>query len=108
MRTLLQDLRYAVRTLAKTKSFTLAAVLALALGIGANSAIFSVANAILLRPLPYSEPERLVMISGDIKKPGLNDLGASAPEFFDYKEQSHSFERLAYYTEGGFNLSGGS
>jgi putative ABC transport system permease protein len=107
MRTLLQDLRYAVRTLSKTKSFTLAAVLALALGIGANSAIFSVANAVLLRPLPYSEPERLVMISGDLRKPGLDDIGASAAEFNDYKEQSHSFERLAYYTEGGFNLSGG-
>jgi putative ABC transport system permease protein len=102
-----QDLRYGIRTLLKTPGFTFAAVLALALGIGANSAIFSVANAVLLRPLPYSEPERLVMIWGNLLKPGLEEIGASAPEFKDYKEQGSSFERLACYRETGFNLSGG-
>ncbi|HYY56574.1 MAG TPA: ABC transporter permease [Pyrinomonadaceae bacterium] len=106
MGTLWQDLRYGLRTLSKTPGFTLAAVLALALGIGANSAIFSVANAVLLKPLPYSEPERLVMIWGDLFKPGLDEIGASAPEFNDYREQGHVFESLACYTEGGFNLSG--
>jgi putative ABC transport system permease protein len=107
MRTLWQDLRYGIRTLLKTPSFTFAAVLALALGIGANSAIFSVANAVLLRPLPYSEPQRLVMIWGNLLKPGLDEIGASPPEFKDYKEQGSSFERLACYRESGLNLSGG-
>ncbi|HEV2915216.1 MAG TPA: ABC transporter permease [Pyrinomonadaceae bacterium] len=106
MGTLWQDLRYGLRTLSKTPGFTLAAVLALSLGIGANSAIFSVANAVLLRPLPYHEPERLVMIYGNLFKPGLDEIGASPPEVKDYREQAHVFERLACYTEGGFNLSG--
>ena len=107
METLLQDLRYGIRSLLKNPGFAFVAVLVLALGIGANSAIFSAANGILFRPLPYKDPQNLVMIWGNLYKPGLDQVGASAPEFKDYKEQSSVFERLACYTPAGFNFIGG-
>jgi putative ABC transport system permease protein len=107
METLLQDLRYGIRSLLKNPGFAFVAVVVLALGIGANSAIFSAANGILFRPLPYHEPQRLVMIWGNLFKTGLDEVGASAPEFKDYKEQSTAFEHLAGYVPGGFNFSGG-
>src|SRR5215216_283102 len=97
-----KDVRYATRMLLKKPAFTAIAVLTLALGIGANMAIFSVVNAVLLRPLPYKEPEKLVMIWGDLHREGLEQMNASTPEFIDYKEQSHSFEQIAAYEWHGF------
>jgi len=99
MQTLLQDLRYGARTLLKKPGFTLIAVVTLALGIGANTAIFSVVNAVLLRPLPYAEPERLVALwEGNKRRPESRN-SISYPNFFDWRAQSQSFERMAsYYT----------
>ncbi|MFN2455432.1 MAG: ABC transporter permease [Pyrinomonadaceae bacterium] len=107
MGTLLQDVRYGARMLLKHPGFTAIAVTALALGIGANSAIFSVVNAVLLRPLPYQNPEGLVMVWGNFQRLGMTKLGVSAPEFFDYKNQSDVFADMAAFQTATFNLTGG-
>src|SRR5262245_11208394 len=86
MRTLWQDVRYGARMLLMNPVFTLIAVLTLALGIGANTAIFSVVNAVLLKPLPYAEPGRLVVIYGNFLALNGRNMVASAPEFVDYKQ----------------------
>ena len=103
----LQDLRYAWRTLAKTPGFTVVAVLTLALGIGANSSIFSLINAVLLRPLPFNEPDRLVMIWERRVSSNDSNLPISAHEFVAWREQAPSFERMAIIRGDGFNLTGG-
>ncbi len=104
---LAQDLRYAVRTLVHSKTFALAAVLTLALGIGANTAIFSVVNGVLLRPLPFAEPDRLVWMWGRFH---ANDSAAvSPPDFLDYRAQAKAFEGMAASLGGGlftYNLTG--
>jgi putative ABC transport system permease protein len=104
MQTLLQDLRYGARMLLKQPIFTLIAVLTLALGIGANTAIFSLVNAVLLRPLPFAEPERLVWSWGEFS--GGNRASTSPPDFLDYRAQNRSFEELAAMTFNSFNLTG--
>jgi putative ABC transport system permease protein len=99
MQTLLQDLRYGVRMLLKKPGFTLIAVITLALGIGANTAIFSVVNAVLLRPLPYSEPVRLVWLWGNLR--GGNSTASINPlDFLDYRGQNRTFEHLAAFFSG--------
>ena len=102
----LQDLRYGWRTLAKSPGFTAVAVLTLALGIGANSSIFSLINAVLLKPLPFNEPERLVIVSE--RRTASNDanLPISAHEFVAWREQAPSFEKMAIIRGDGFNLTG--
>ncbi len=85
MRTLWQDLRYSARMLAKRPSFAVAAVLTLALGIGANTAIFSVVNAVLLRPLPYPGSERIVAFDAVNPSKGITESNMSAPDFTDWK-----------------------
>jgi putative ABC transport system permease protein len=100
-----QDLRYGLRMLLKNPGFTTIAVLTLALGIGANTAIFSVVNAVLLRPLPYAESERLVWLWDTL--PQLPTAPTSLPEFLDRKEQNRSFEQLAAFQSGNMFLDTG-
>jgi putative ABC transport system permease protein len=100
MQTLWQDLHYGARMLWKRPGFLLITVVTLALGIGANTAIFSVVNAVLLRPLPYHEPARLVALWENNKQRLENRSSLSYPNFFDWRAQSRSFERMAsYYTK---------
>jgi predicted permease len=106
MQTLWQDLRFGFRTLMRKPGFTIIAIIALALGIGANTAIFSVINSVLLRPLAYKEPERLVVINHDYPKLNLK-AGASAIGYTHYRDNAKSFESVAAMTGGGFNLTGG-
>jgi putative ABC transport system permease protein len=97
MSTFIQDLRYGLRMLAKNPGFTAVAVLTLALGIGANTAIFSVVNAVLLRPLPYQDPDRLVEISEKNLKQGLDWFAVAPGNFLDWQQQNHVFERMAIF-----------
>jgi putative ABC transport system permease protein len=107
MDTLFQDVRYAVRTLLKNPGFTAVAVIALALGIGANSAIFSVVNAVLLRPLQFEKPEQLVLVWEKRMALGRVRNPASPPDFNDWRAQNQVFEDMAAYVGGGFSLTGG-
>ena len=107
METLLQDLRFGVRTLLKNPGVSAIAILALALGTGANSAIFSVVNAIMLRPLPYGQPERLVMMWGTNSKSGISQDSFSVPNILDYREQNSTLEQIAAYSQDDFNMSTG-
>jgi putative ABC transport system permease protein len=107
MQTLWQDLRYGARMLLKQPGFTLIAVLTLALGIGANTAIFSVVSAILLRPLPYEQPEQLVKLYAANVRRGVGDLPFSFPDYADWRTHNQSFAEMAAYFEGPFNLAGG-
>ena len=94
METLFRDIRYGVRSLLKRPGFTAIALVALALGIGANTAIFSLVNAVLLRPLPFAEPDRLVWTWGNIKN-GSNRASVSPLDFLDYRQQNTTFEQFA-------------
>ena len=106
METLWQDMRYGVRMLRKDAGFTAIALLTLALGIGANTAIFSILDAVLLKPLPFPEPHRLMAIWGTDSKNGEAHRAISYPDFADYRDQNHSLESLAAYTDGTFTLAG--
>src|SRR5579859_2296058 len=104
MNTWIQDIRFDVRSLAKKPVFTLAAVLSLAIGIGANTSIFSVANALLFRPLPYDNPDGLMILWN--RSPGLNITQDwfSPAQYFDIKTGHHGFEQLAIAIGGNYNL----
>jgi len=106
MHTLWQDVRYGLRMLAKNPGFTLIAVLTLALGIGANTAIFSVVNAVLLRPLPFPEAQRLVAISGVDFRTNEKGRAISYPDFADLRAQSHTLQSAAAYTDSSFTMTG--
>src|SRR5256714_14199579 len=106
MESLLQDIRYGVRMLLKRPGFTVVAVLALALGIGANTVIFSVVNAILLNPLPYPHPDRLVMVWLDNKRLGMDQDWHPYANYADYRDQNTVFEKLAAFNDRRFNLTG--
>ncbi|HZN12569.1 MAG TPA: ABC transporter permease, partial [Blastocatellia bacterium] len=99
-----QDLRYGLRMLWKNPGFTVVAVIALALGIGANTAIFSVVNAVLLRPLPYEESARLVILSE--RSPQLEGMSISYPNFTDWRQQNGVFEQIAVFRRQSYNLTG--
>lgn len=107
MGNLLQDIRYGIRTLAKNPGFTIVAVLTLALGIGANTAIFSVVQNVLLRPLPYPEPDKLVEIFNTYP-PQVPRGGLSPGDYADWKQQNQSFSEMGAYVRisQGFNLTG--
>lgn len=106
METLRKDITYGVRTLIKSPGFTAVAILALTLGIGANTAIFSVVNSVLLRPLPYSDPGRLVQLWEEKASKGRNEIPASYPNFVDWRDENHSFEHVVAYSDWTFNLTG--
>jgi len=103
---LLKDLRYSIRTLLGRPGFTAATVLILALGIGANSAIFSVISAVLLRPLPYADPARIVMVWEANPGKGLDRSIVSPANFLDWRAQNHVFEHLSAWRFWFYNLSG--
>ncbi len=108
MEVLTKDIRYAVRGLLKRPGFTGIVVITLALGIGTNTAIFSVVNAVLLRPLPYPNPDQLVMIQGRMEMRGLPlyKMPASPQEFVDYRDRNRSFSAIAAYAFTGRDLTG--
>jgi putative ABC transport system permease protein len=101
---LLQDIRFGLRMLGKNPGFTAVAMLTLALGIGANTAVFSVVSAVLLRPLPYKEPSRLVVLNETTPKVG--DVSVSYPNFFDWRAASHTFSQMAAVRSIDLNLAG--
>ena len=107
MQTLWQDLRYGVRMLAKNPGFTAIAVLTLALGIGANTAIFSCINAWIIKPLPYPQSDRLMVFAAHDKKNGwTTEHTTSAADFFDFQKQNTSFEQTVAWTDASLNLAG--
>jgi putative ABC transport system permease protein len=101
-----QDARYGARMLRKNAGFTMVIVLTLALGIGANTAIFSVVSAVLLQPLPYKDSGRLVQVWEKNPKRGFPQFSVSPPDFLDWKEQNHSFEQMAAIVGGDYTLTG--
>jgi len=106
MNSLLQDLRYGGRMLRRRPGFTVVAIVTLALGIGANTTIFSFVNGILLRSLPYPQPERLVLLDETAPKLGMASMGVSFPNFLDWRERNRVFEDIATYTSSSVSLSG--
>jgi putative ABC transport system permease protein len=103
METIIKDIRYGLRSLLKRPAFTLVTVTTLALGIGANTAIFSVLNTVLFRPLPYVDADRIVRID---ETEGKGGMGVSPPNLLDFQQQNHMFESVAGYTGGNYILTG--
>ena len=106
MNSLLQDLRYGLRTLLKNPGFTLVAVVTLALGVGVNTAIFSVVNGVLLRPLPFNQPERIVTLWENNSKDGIERDDVSPANFLDWRERSRSFEEMAFANPWSLDYTG--
>src|ERR1700749_2797795 len=109
MNGLMRDVGYAMRQMRKSPGFALTAILTLAFGIGATTAIFSIVEGVLLRPLPFADPDRLVVLSDILEgaKLGSNgDAGVTAPEIRAYQQGTTSFEALGAYQGTGFELSG--
>ena len=104
MQTFLQDLKYALRMLKKNPAFTIVAILTLALGIGANSAIFSVVNSVLLRELPYRQPGQLVRVYSEFPTMQLQKFWLSPPELLDIQREAKSWEAIGAWAPGGQNI----
>src|SRR5690242_4195367 len=102
----IQDIRYAIRTLLNAPGFTLGATLTLALGIGANTAIFSLIDGVLIRPLPYRDPSRLVRIHAT-EPDGNSRMPITGPDFVDLRQRSRLIESMASVAPDGANLTGG-
>jgi predicted permease len=106
-----QDVRYALRTMRRTRGATIVGILVMALGIGANTAVFSVVHAVLLNPLPYADPDRIVTltyVSTGGNASGERSRQVSVPDFLDWKTQSASFDSMAYYTTGRTSVMAGA
>jgi predicted permease len=101
-----QDLRYAIRSLRKSSGFTIMAILTLALGVGANTAVFSLVNAVLLRPLPYEQPGRLVLVWESAPFFGTDDSPVAPANYADWKVRSRSFEEIGAIEENGYKITG--
>jgi len=106
MSTLINDVKYGMRMLGKRPGFTLTAAVVLALGIGATTAMFSVVNSVLLHPLPYDQPDRIVRVYDNYLRLGFERISMSEPEFIDCRDQSEAFEDIAVFRPMGFNLIG--
>jgi putative ABC transport system permease protein len=104
MDTLRQDVRYALRSLVKAPAFAAITILTLALGIGANTAIFSVVNAVVLKPLPYPQPQQLVFVTTQFPSLGFDQFWMSPPEFLEYRQWSTSYSSMGAYSVGASNL----
>ena len=102
-----QDLRHSLRLLAKNPLFALVGIVTLALGIGATTAVFTLVNALLIKPLPYQDPSRLVLLFEHFRAQNLDAIPVSPPEFLEYKAQLKSFDKLAAFDTATFNLSEG-
>jgi putative ABC transport system permease protein len=105
--TVVADLRSGVRTMRRRPGLAATVIATLAIGIGANAAIFSLINAAVLRPLPYRDSDRLVLIWGNLHRPGVDEIPGSAGEFVDYRSRTRTLEAVAAYEADGFNLTGG-
>lgn len=105
MRSLWSDLVYATRGLRKNPGFLFTIVLVLALGIGGNLAIFSIVNAALIRPLPFKNPDRLMVLWGNVQRAAIERRGTSIPDYRDWSDQNKSFEGLAAYSDATFTLT---
>jgi putative ABC transport system permease protein len=105
---LLRDLRYALRTLVRNPGFTCVSILALALGIGANSAIFTVVNSVLLQPLRFQKPEQLIVVRERNLKGGFPQFSVSPGNYLDFRDHNHAFSGMAAFGRQGLNLSGGA
>ncbi|HEX9544429.1 MAG TPA: ABC transporter permease [Pyrinomonadaceae bacterium] len=108
MATLWQDFRYGIRAAIKNPIFAIILIVTLALGIGANTAIFSVVNAVLLRPLPYAESDRLVIVFSAWPAQGIRKAGSALPDYREYRDQNHTLESLGGFFYSDFNLSAGN
>jgi putative ABC transport system permease protein len=106
METLLKDIRYGIRSLLQRPGFTAIAVLTLALGIGANTTLFSFVNGILLRPLPYKDAERLVVLDETAPKQGIESFAVSYPNYVDWRQQNTVFEDVGIFTDGNYTFVG--
>jgi len=104
---MLHEFRFAFRNLIKTPGFTVVAVITIALAIAANTAVFSLVNALLIRPLPFKAPESLVLLFEKFSAQGLDQIPVSAPEYVDWEKQTRSYERIAAFNFADFNLTGG-
>ena len=103
---MLTDLRYAVRSLSRTPGFALAVILTLGLGIGANTAIFSVVRGVLLRPLPHRDGDRLVYLRQSINGPGGENILFSVPEILDFRNSAKTLGGIAEYSQMAYTLQG--
>src|SRR5256885_16205244 len=105
---MLSEIKVALRGFAKSPGFTIIAIATLALAIGANTAVLSLVNALLIRPLPYKAPDSLVLIWERFPSQGLERIPVSAPEYVDYEKQTTSFEQIAAFNYASYNLTTGA